>query len=612
MRRIRKIFPGAQSRSLSSSLLLFCLAFAALPVTIPGQTPPWQPNSIVRFWDLRVNPLEFRTPVRLMPFDMKGTITVYGGPDMFQAFPLYLLWGDYSAAVLDSTESEMATIRPLYSRLTLVYDLDLVKFNPLHRFMPFSIVDVLVGAGLRTNRVPFSPALPDHWPQGSSEFEFAPVFHHLLVNMTIGYQRSENWYAYLQLGRGVAMGSVYRASVIERYLEGYGSSADFAVGLKLFRPGPGSVRYSWGAELRYHSLDVPDLADPDRISPIEGLQVRCLGLFFTFGTVLGGHSTAADRAKRDLYSGDYMAAEENLRAFLERYPRHGKVRRARRLLSLVEGLVPYQQIDLARTMQQEGRLEEALHWLDQVETRADSTLMTSVDQDREEIGYVYLERADHSLRQGDLDRTDQILRIAKLLLPADENLVERYDAEVFIRQGHNLRSQGAFTAALKKYNIAISADTSRRVEIQGYQVRIAEDLLRAAEAASKRDALALALESLRLSQTLDPRQKAELDEMIVELESRLERLAQGEIRRSMEDQMQEARELRNVIPSTKPRIGLLVAQIEDILGTPDHVTHETDRFGVNYQLWEYKGGEFPGLYYFENYILIRVERLVRE
>ncbi len=52
-----------------------------------------------------------------------------------------------------------------------------------------------------------------------------------------------------------------------------------------------------------------------------------------------------------------------------------------------------------------------------------------------------------------------------------------------------------------------------------------------------------------------------------------------------------------------------MAQIEDILGTPDHVTHETDRFGVNYQLWEYKSGEYPGLYYFENYILMRVERL---
>ena len=384
------------------------------------------------------------------------------------------------------------------------------------------------------------------------------------------------------------------------------------MGLKLFRPGPGSVRYSWGGELRYHSLDVPALADPDLISPIDGLQVRCLGLFFTFGTVLGGRPSAADRAKRDLYSGDYMAAEENLRAFLERHPRHGKARRAQRLLSLVEGLVPYQQIDLARTLQQEGQLEEALHLLDRAETRADTTLMLTVDQDRTEIGYVYLERADRSLRQGDLDRTDQILRSAKLLLPTEENLVERYDAEVLIRQGHNLRSQGAFTAALKKYNLAISADTTRRVEIQGYQVRIAEDLLRDAEAASKRDAVALALESLRLSQTLDPRQKAELDEMIVELEGRLERLAQREIRRSMEDQMQEARELRGRIPPSKPRIGLLVAQIEDILGTPDHVTQETDRFGVNYQLWEYEGGEYPGLYYFENYILMRVERLGRE
>jgi len=95
----------------------------------------------------------------------------------------------------------------------------------------------------------------------------------------------------------------------------------------------------------------------------------------------------------------------------------------------------------------------------------------------------------------------------------------------------------------------------------------------------------------------------------VELEGRLGRIAQGEIRRSMEDQMQEARELRQQIPPTKPRIGLLVAQIEDILGPPDHVTQETDRFGINHQLWEYQGGDYPGLYYFENYILTRIEPL---
>ena len=609
MRLITNILPGSPGWSASATRLLLCLALAALPAMAAGQTPPWRPNPLVRFWDLRVNPLEFRTPVLLAPFEVKGSLTVYGGPDMFQAFPLSLFRGDQSAVILDSTESEIKSIQSLFSRLTLIYDVDLVKFNPLHRLLPLSMVDVLVGVGLRTNQIPFSPALPGNWLPGDFEYEFAPVFHHILANMTVGYQRSENWYAYLQASRGIAVGSVYRASVIKRYLKGSGVSADFALGIKFFRPGPGGIRYSWGSELRYHRLDVPELADPDHISPIEGLQVRCLGLFFTFGTVLGGRPTAADRAKRDLYRGDYMAAEENLRAFLDRYPRHGKARRARRLLALAEDLVPYQQIDLARTLQEEGRLEEALRWLDRAETRADSTIMTSVDQDRAEIGYVYLERADRSLRQGNLDRTDQILRTAKLLLPAEERLVERYDAEVLIRQGHNLRSQGAFTAALKKYNLAIAADTSRRVEIEGYQVRIAEDLLREAEAASNRDAVALALEALRLSQTLDPRRKVELDEMIVELESRLKRLAQGEIRRSMEDQMQEARELRQKLPPSKPRIGLLVAQIEDILGTPDHVTQETDRFGINHQLWEYKGGDYPGLYYFENYILTRVEPL---
>lgn len=579
----------------------------ALPVVASGQTHPWRPNPIVRFWDLRINPLEFRIPVLVAPFDVKAGLVPYGGPDMFQAFPLSLFQGDQSAVLLDSTESEITSIRTLFSRFTFVYDLDLVKFNPLHRFLPFSLLDVMVGVALRTNQIPVSPSLPGNWPEGDFEYRFAPVFHHALVNMTIGYQRSEKRYVYFQLTRGIATGSVYRASIIKHYLKGSGTSSDFAVGIKFFRPGAGNIRYMLGAELRYHGLDIPELADPDHISPIEGLQMRYLGLFFTFGAVLGGRTTTADRAKQDLYRGDYMAAEDNLRAFLDRHPKHGKVRRARRLLALAEELVPYQQVDLAQAMQEQGRLQEALRWLDRAEAKADSTLMPAIVKGRAEIGYIYLQHADSLLVCNDLENTDRILRTARQLLPVEEDLVDRFDAELLIRQGHNLRSLGAFTAALKKYDLAIAADTSRKVEIEGYKVRVAEDLLKEAEIAADRSALALALQSLKLSQALDPRRKVELDEMVVELEARLRRLAQGEIRSSVEDQLQEARELRYKVPPTKPRIGLLVSQLEDILGPPDYITQGTDRFGVNHQLWEYKGGEYPGLYYFENYILTRME-----
>ncbi len=586
---------------------MLCLALIALPELSSGQTLHWQPNALRRFWDLDVNPMEFRTPVLLMPFDVKGTLTVYGGPEMFQGLPLSLIRNDFSVAVLDSTESEFATIQSLFSRLTLIYDLDLIKYNALHRYLSVNMLDILVGVGLRTNQIPFPRRLPSNWLEGEYDYRFAPIFNQGLLNLTLGLQRIENRYAYLQLGKGLAVGSAYRANIIKRYLDGTGKSTDIAVGIKFIRPGSERMRTSWGFELRYSSLNAPDLSDPDLISPVEGLQVRYLGFFVTFGTILGGRSTTADRAKQQLYSGEYMAAEANLLAFLDDYPEHVKVPRAQNLLTLVKGLVPYQQIDIARALQEEGRLEEALTWLDRAETRADTAIMALIVQGRAEVGYVYLQRADNALQQGNLDGADQLLRSTTLLLPEEKVLVDKYDAELLIRRGHLLRSQGAFTSALREYSLAIASDTSRRVEIEGYQVRIAEDLLREAEVASSRDAIALALESLRLSQSLDPRRKAELDQMIADLEDRLDRLAQAEIRQSIEAQMQQSREAREVVAPSEPRFGLTISQLEDILGPPDRVTQTTDSLGDNYQLWEYRGGEFPGLYYFENYILIRME-----
>ena len=577
---------------------------------VPAQTVYWQPKKPVRIWELRVNPLEFRTPLRFMPFDVKAGIVPYGGPDMFQSFPIGLFRSDDSAVLLDSTESEMGTIQSLSSRLILVYDLELLKFNLVSGLLPVSVVDLLVGVSIRTNQNLGSPPLPSYWPQGADQYDFSPVFQQAMINVMASYQRSEKWYLYFQTAQGLARGSLYRATALDRYLRGTGTSADYTLGFKFFRPASGDARYCLGGELRYHSLNVPQVDDSDKLSPIEGVQLRYLGVFFTFGVAFGGRSTSADQAKRDLYRGDYIAAEKNLRSFLDTYPGHRRKRRAEKLLAVAEEYMPYQQVDIARSAQADRRLETALIWLDRADIRADSALHDVINQVRAEVGYTYLQDADSLLRRGDLTHTERLLGHARLLMPPGEDLVDQYDAEVLIRRGHALRQSGALAAALRKYDLAIESDTSRRVEIDGYKVRIAEDLLAEAEYAADRSAIALALESLRLTQALDPRRKAELDELISELDARLESIARGEIRRRMEEQMQTARELRQAIPPSKPRLGLLVAQLEDVLGKPDYITQTTDRFGLNHQLWEYQGGEYPGLYYFENYLLIRIESLL--
>ena len=81
---------------------------------------------------------------------------------MFANFPLSWFGEDQTVFVLDSTESEVASISSLGSRMTIVYDIDLVKFNLLNRFIPISVVDILLNVGLRTNQVPFAVALPSN------------------------------------------------------------------------------------------------------------------------------------------------------------------------------------------------------------------------------------------------------------------------------------------------------------------------------------------------------------------------------------------------------------------------------------------------------------------
>ncbi len=593
------------------------LLLAVLAATgLSGQVQHWKPWKIRAFWERQLNPLEFRLPVSLIPFDVKAGLAMYGGPDMIAGLPFSLLGRDYSVASLDSTESEVITIGNPFRRLLLIYDLDFLQLNLSSRLLPISSLDILAGLAIRTHQIPFAPAVPSHWPSDGTQYRFAPVFHTGLVTLTFGYQRSERLYAYLKTSYGYATGNLYRAGLVQRNLKGSGTAADWALGIKRLSAGSDIPRMALGLELRYHSLDIPALEVPllededgnkFKLSPVEGLQYRSLGVFITFGAFFGGRPTAADRAKDDLYRGDYMAARDKLNSFIRQYPNHARVKRARKLLALAEKMAPYQQVDLARAYQARGDLEKALRWYGEAEVTTDTALIGDIGAGQEEVGYVYLQRASDALQQNDLEATSRILRNANLLLPGEKVVVHRFEAEVLIRRGHQYRTLGNHTAALRSYNDAIRIDPGRKVEIDGYRVRLAEDLLRHAAVAADRSALALAVESLQLSRSLDPGADPQLDSMVVDLQNRLAQMSQAQIRTAVEAQMELAREIRNRVPPTRPRIGMLVAALEEAIGPPDQVTQARDPRGVNHQIWEYRAGEFPGQYYFENYILKRIE-----
>ena len=185
-------------------------------------------------------------------------------------------------------------------------DLNLGEVNLRNRVLPMTVVDMMVGRALRTNQLPLANTLPDNWPPGSQNYKGATIFHHGLATLTINYQRSARGYAYFQFSRGWATGNVYRAGITSKYLSGEGTSRDYALGYKFFRRGTDDPRYAIGLELRYSRLDVPQLDDPERLSPIAGLQQRSVGVIFTFGPVFVGRAPSADRAKRALSTGASM------------------------------------------------------------------------------------------------------------------------------------------------------------------------------------------------------------------------------------------------------------------------------------------------------------------
>ena len=95
---------------------------------------------------------------------------------------------------------------------------------------------------------------------------------------------------------------------------------------------------------------------------------------------------------------------------------------------------------------------------------------------------------------------------------------------------------------------------------------------------------------------------------ITVLEKQLAATDSLQVRKEMDNSLEEAREF--IAQRHMPRLeaGMLVSEVQDLLGEPDEVVESTKGKNRNYQMWIYNlPDREKRLLYFENYVLFKVE-----
>ena len=328
----------------------------------------------------------FREPITFSPFELKAGYFHYGGSDYLNDFSL--LPGDIGThpVILDSTHSAYNGLSNKKDRKGIFIEVDLLKTNLLLKLIPQNVFDVQFGLGYRISHMLSHPKLPSNLiytnPDESwQQYKFFPKIHDFNFNTTVQWQFNQLFIPYFYHSIGFSKISLYKTEADRKYLYGDAISETFAIGIKKIIEYEASNKYNlyYGCELKSLRTTTLNLDDPQQFSPIVGFDMRGVNFNLTFGVIFGGKRTIGDEAFSMMLENDYDNAISAFEQYIEDYPNHGKIKKAKKMLAFCRQELPYKIYKNAMDYLDNNNLDDAVISLDEAYAGADDSLKIEID-----------------------------------------------------------------------------------------------------------------------------------------------------------------------------------------------------------------------------------------
>lgn len=543
------------------------------------------------------NPTEYRTPLKLTLFELKGGFQTFG----IGTQPLYF----------DSTESSYDDYNPFYARIMNSYELELLKFNWPVFILPQNLFDFQTGIGAKYAfsmvRYPIPDAWPQNMPNSHDQLYLQPRFYEFNINQSVIFQWSPAVYNYFTFSYGQAYGSAYKTLRDEYFLYQKGHTYSFALGIKFLGSVGYKIKEGYGLELRYTYGDFNDLHDPHHISPISKVNFNSLGISLAFNSNLGGGRTSGDEAKTLYKAGDYLAAKATFEEFISNNRRHPRLFKARWMLKECDKRIPYQEIVLAENFITIQNFTKAVEYLEHAKNTRNLTLLARIDENYQKITEWFVRTMDSTITINKIDQAEKLLtEVEKLNLPQSADLLSRYRSEIYFHRGAVFTEYGYWEKAIEYFDYSIRNYPPIRQRIDPYLMKIAAGYVNDANLSVNKNSIALALESLKQATSLRPDIRTLTLPYINNLEDGIEYLKRSAARQKLQTEI--TRTFNPPPKAPEPELGMTSAQIQILLGEPTSRTRLNASGGQFYEMWiySYKNGSDRQIY-FDNDKMIRIE-----
>ena len=592
------------------NFLLYILIISACPLILAQES--WNTNLLDYSFNKNARKMIFREPITFSPFELKAGYFHYGGSDYLNDFSL--LPGDIGThpVILDSTHSAYNGLSNKKDRKGIFIEVDLLKTNLLLKLIPQNVFDVQFGLGYRISHMLSHPKLPSNLiytnPDESwQQYKFFPKIHDFNFNTTVQWQFNQLFIPYFYHSIGFSKISLYKTEADRKYLYGDAISETFAIGIKKIIEYETSNKYNlyYGCELKSLRTTTLNLDDPQQFSPIVGFDMRGVNFNLTFGVIFGGKRTIGDEAFSMMLENDYDNAISAFEQYIEDYPNHGKIKKAKKMLAFCRQELPYKIYKNAMDYLDNNNLDDAVISLDEAYAGADDSLKIEIDLTKQGLAKELALDLEKNFNLMSIDDCEAKIDYLSDLSPSAKDDVQLMKGELFFRKATLLHESNFFTDALKYYQISLSYNNELSKLVDKRIDTLIDAILVKSSEYQEKDELVLAVESLKIAADADNKLSYRLNPIISILENQIEQLASQETQKIMQEIIR-----KNKSKSGERNKDLIIGMTKDIvvdyISMPNNIEFITSSLD-SYEIWIYS--EINKRLFFKNDRLHHIENL---
>ena len=520
----------------------------------------WATTRFEAFWKNTFKQMTFREPINFLPYDIRIGYYEYGGPDYFNELNSFLSDNDnLESSPYNTNDLTFPDLVDKKFRKMIALEIDFLRYNFFSDKQ--NIIDVQFGLGYRLykniNDVAFD--------NGDS---LDPEFNEFNINGTFIMQFNPRYYNYLYYSSGYTRASFYNNNLSNSDATGSGISNHLGLGMNFIIPNNNErSNFHYGVELRFSSLNIDNINEPNNLSRIDDFKMESIGLLFSFGVGYGGKKTLGDIAYSSMLKNNYIDAYEKLKRY-KKNPRKYNISKIDEMIEFSQNQIPYQLYNDAMDYYDNNKFEEALKLLKKINYKDDLDLDYKVNS----IKYIIADKMlNDFIKVEDSQSIDYRIQYYKAIndiSPKIRSAVNKRLSILYLEKGDYLLSNNNYEEA---YEFYMYSKTTGEYNPEQIKIKLSNLIIIALNDAydflEKKENI-IAYEKLFFAKNIADNNNEYILSLMNFLESRMKTIKSEKIKERMKTILKDKETIMPIKIKKEILIGDSYIKVVDILGEP--------------------------------------------